>query len=67
MMLGKWHPCAKRRATLTCREFENEGLASFNDEFAGRHQIDSSCKQNAVAPRIAMKINCNSIASQKRI
>jgi LysR family cyn operon transcriptional activator len=57
MVVGKSHPCARRRATLTLREFENEALALLNEEFATRHYIDRYCKQHGVAPRITMEVN----------
>ncbi|KAA0999978.1 transcriptional regulator CynR [Paraburkholderia panacisoli] len=57
MVVGKAHPYAKKRAALTLREFESEALVLLNEEFATRHYIDRYCRQNGVAPRIAMEVN----------
>ena len=57
MMVGKAHPCAKKRAALTLREFEKEALVLLNEEFATRHYIDRYCRQHGVAPRISMEVN----------
>jgi LysR family cyn operon transcriptional activator len=62
MVVGKSHPHAKTRAALTLREFESEVLVLLNEEFATRHYIDRYCKQNGVAPRIAMEVNSISAA-----
>jgi LysR family cyn operon transcriptional activator len=57
MVVGKSHPYAKKRAALTCREFESEALVLLNEAFATRHYIDRYCRQHGVAPRIAMEVN----------
>ena len=62
MVVGKLHPSAKKRAALTCREFESEALVLLNEEFATRHYIDRYCRQHGVAPRIAMEVNSISAA-----
>ncbi|WP_341315136.1 transcriptional regulator CynR [Paraburkholderia sp. IMGN_8] len=62
MVVGKSHPHAKKRTALTLCEFESEALVLLNEEFATRHYIDRYCKQNGVAPRIAMEVNSISAA-----
>jgi LysR family transcriptional regulator, cyn operon transcriptional activator len=57
MLVGKSHPRAKKRATVTLREFERETLVLLNEEFATRHYIDRYCMQHGVAPRISMEVN----------
>jgi LysR family cyn operon transcriptional activator len=57
MVVGKSRPCAKKRAALTLREFENEALVLLNEEFATRHYIDQYCRQHGVVPRITMEVN----------
>lgn len=57
LMVGKSHPYAESRASLTLDEFRNQALVLLNQQFATRHTVDRYCRQHDVAPRIAMEVN----------
>jgi LysR family transcriptional regulator, cyn operon transcriptional activator len=57
LVVGRAHPHARRRTPLTLRDFERETLVLLNEEFATRRYIDHYCRQQGVAPVIAIEVN----------
>jgi LysR family cyn operon transcriptional activator len=57
LVVGKSHPRARKRVSMTLRDFANEQLVLLNEEFATRHYTDRYCRQHGVAPRIAIEVN----------
>jgi len=57
MVVGKQHPCAKRRTPLKLIDFEKETLVILNEKFATRRYIDRYCRRHNISPHIAMEVN----------
>ncbi|SIO57828.1 LysR family transcriptional regulator, cyn operon transcriptional activator [Paraburkholderia phenazinium] len=57
LVVGAAHRCAAQTAPLAVRDMERESLVLLSGEFATRRYIDLYCRQQRIAPRVAIEVN----------
>ena len=61
MAVGNAHPRAGQKERVSSKEFEKESLVVLNSDFALRRIVDQYCRDNDIAPQIAIETDSVSV------
>ena len=61
LAIGNAHPRAGQKERMSAKEFEKESLVQLNTDFALRRIVDQYCRDNNIAPHIAIETDSLSV------